>query len=598
MRKIIVHTAAIGVGFIGALLVFTQSDLGLGFIPQLLHNKLTFADGSNYVGEVDGEGLLSGQGRLRWRNGVQYEGEFERGLFNGHGKFSVPDSHTYEGAYVDGLEHGIGEIIYRNGDSYRGAFVMGQMEGQGQWTMQDGSMYVGQVARGGRHHGSGQLTHANGDNYTGEFKDGQMHWQGVYETSRSEVYAGNFVAGQFTGTGSYTSKNKGTVVGEFVNWMASGEGIKTDEDGNQWQGIFEDGDLNGAGEFIGVDGTHYKGSFRYGQFDGHGTLIEKNGNKYVGEFSYGQKHGKGQVEYQHPVDGVKAFSGKWEWNNLVAGDGIVTVYGSEHITEWALYNQQRLLEEALDRIRPGAADRPDLYVLGIAGWGRQEVFRREINFVEAQFARLFDTGEKAVYLVNSQRDIEHRPLATVTSINKALMRLSLVMDKDEDILFIYATSHGSEEDGLALGHSGLTLEALSPDKLSKMLASTGIKHKVVVISACHSGVFINPLKNDSTAVLTAAAADKTSFGCGDDQTFTYFGRAYFEQSLEISADFIEAFHRARSLIARWEKEQEIKASNPSMYTTETIENKLQQWQMSLNSGAASVPKSTDPVAAH
>ncbi len=598
MRKITLHTGFISIGFLSALLLFTQSDLGLSAIKPLMQKKLTFADGSSYVGEVDGEGILSGKGRLSWRNGVEYQGEFGNGLFNGHGKLILPNSHTYEGSYLDGLEHGIGKVIYQDGSAYSGVFVMGQQEGQGRWTMPDGSTYLGQVTRGGLRHGNGQITYANGDKYTGEFKDGQMHGQGIYETSRKEVYSGFFVKGKFTGKGSYTSKNNGAFVGDFVDWVASGDGIKKDNDGNQWKGFFKEGNLNGTGEFIGVDGTHYKGGFRYDQYDGQGALTVKNGNKYIGEFSYGQKHGKGHFEYKDPIDGVKNFSGKWAMDSLIEGDRNVTVHSPENISEWALYNQQRLLEEALDRIRPGAADRPDLYVLGIAGWGEQEVFRREINFIETQFSHLFDTAERSIYLVNSRRNIDQRPLATITSIDHAIMRLSEVMDKEEDILFIYATSHGSEENGLALGHSGLTLEGLSPDKLSKILVSSGIKHKIVVISACHSGVFINPLKNDTTAILTSAAADNTSFGCGDDEKFTYFGRAYFEKSLENSSDFIDAFRQAKSLITTWEEEQSVKRSNPSIYTTRTIENKLRQWKLSLGPASKSASRTKDPVSAH
>ena len=370
-------------------------------------------------------------------------------------------------------------------------------------------------------------------------------------------------------------------MGEFKDWSPNGKGVETDQEGNQWVGVFEYGQPIGKGEYTGIDGTTYTGGFDYGAYDGQGVLTNKDGDRYSGEFSYGRKHGNGELEYKTALDGIKKFSGKWNRGNLVEGDDQLTIYSSENISEWALYNQQRLLDEALAQVSPGRSDKPDLFVLGIAGWGRQEVFRREIDFLSTQFSELYETQRHSIFLVNSQRNIHQRPIATVTSIEQSIAHLATIMDIEDDILFIYATSHGSEEDGFSLGHRGLSLKDLSPQNLADMLEASGIKHKVVVISACHSGVFIDALKNDTTLILTAASARKKSFGCGDDRLFTYFGKAFFEQSLTQSASFIDAFDQAKILIAEWETEEEITHSEPSMHSAKTIETKLAQWRQSL-----------------
>ena len=44
-------------------------------------------------------------------------------------------------------------------------------------------------------------------------------------------------------------------------------------------------------------------------------------------------------------------------------------------------------------------------------------------------------------------------------------------------------------------------------------------------------------------VITAARADRTSFGCADENDFTYFGRAFFNEALPASGSFFEAFHQ-------------------------------------------------------
>jgi hypothetical protein len=70
------------------------------------------------------------------------------------------------------------------------------------------------------------------------------------------------------------------------------------------------------------------------------------------------------------------------------------------------------------------------------------------------------------------------------------------MEADNDILFLILTSHGSRA-GLAVKAGWLT-QALTPSNLAEMLARTGMRYKVVVISACYSGVFIPRLANADT----------------------------------------------------------------------------------------------------
>ena len=103
------------------------------------------------------------------------------------------------------------------------------------------------------------------------------------------------------------------------------------------------------------------------------------------------------------------------------------------------------------------------------------------------------------------------------------------MNGESDILFLILTSHGSP-DGLAVT-AGRRTEILKPSTLAEMLHQTGVRHKVVIISACYSGVFIPRLANADTLVITAADADHASFGCEDKAKWTYFGDAFFNTAL-------------------------------------------------------------------
>ena len=131
----------------------------------------------------------------------------------------------------------------------------------------------------------------------------------------------------------------------------------------------------------------------------------------------------------------------------------------------------------------------------------------------------------------------------------------------------------------------LELAQLKPAALSRILAESGIKWKVLVISACYSGGFIEPLKDENTLIVTAAAADRQSFGCANEEDFTYFGRAYFHEALRRSLSFIDAFDLAKRSIATRERAEKLDASGPQMFVGAAMREKLGELETRLKSRA-------------
>jgi peptidase C13-like protein len=125
------------------------------------------------------------------------------------------------------------------------------------------------------------------------------------------------------------------------------------------------------------------------------------------------------------------------------------------------------------------------------------------------------------------------------------------------------TSHG-DANGFALQPPGRVI-ALTPQQVAATLDAEGIRNRVVIVSACYAGIFLPPLKNDDTIVMTAADAKSTSFGCAPETDWTYFGDAFFRQSLREGTDFENAFDHARVLIQGWELMDHVKPSNPQGY---------------------------------
>ena len=214
-------------------------------------------------------------------------------------------------------------------------------------------------------------------------------------------------------------------------------------------------------------------------------------------------------------------------------------------SENALYAQPDLLRRELDALKPGVAGAEQMYFVGVAGDADEDVFLKEITVISRLFEDRFGTAGRSVSLVNNRGTPLNTPIATVTSLQKTLMQVGTVMNRDEDVLFLYLTSHGSSDHELSLSFWPLQLRDLDPPALRQMLDVSGIRWRVIVVSACYSGGFIDALKDERTLIVTAADATHTSFGCGAESDFTYFGKAYFDQALRQTQSFTEAYEMAR-----------------------------------------------------
>jgi hypothetical protein len=113
---------------------------------------------------------------------------------------------------------------------------------------------------------------------------------------------------------------------------------------------------------------------------------------------------------------------------------------------------------------------------------------------------------------------------------------------------IYFTSHGSP-DGVALGDA-----LLPPGRLNRMVSDAcGERPTVVIISACFSGVFVPALARANRMVLTAARADRSSFGCGESDRYPYFDGCMLE-SLPSAHDFAALGPKVKACVSEREKE--------------------------------------------
>jgi len=124
-------------------------------------------------------------------------------------------------------------------------------------------------------------------------------------------------------------------------------------------------------------------------------------------------------------------------------------------------------------------------------------------------------------------------------------------------------------------------DRLKAKALGDLLEALPVRHKVVVISACYSGGFVEPIKDDSMMIITAAAHDKPSFGCSDRSKMTYFGEAFFKDALLKSNTFEDAFYRARDIVRGREAKEGFENSNPLIFKPKAIVSQLEKWRAQL-----------------
>lgn len=239
----------------------------------------------------------------------------------------------------------------------------------------------------------------------------------------------------------------------------------------------------------------------------------------------------------------------------------------------ALPHQNQLLQRALAAVAPQRPGVRDLYFVGFAGYGDQDVFRKEVERVRALFDRDFHTRGHSVVLVNSPATLDRYPLATLANLKAVLAALGKKLDPKEDVLFLFMTSHGDPH-GLTVRLNGRALGDIRPNDLAAALAAAGIRNRVVLISSCFSGQFVKPLANADSLVMTAAAASRTSFGCTTEAEWTYFGKGYFVDALPKDRNFVRAFYDARRSVTAREMWDKIPPSDPQIWIGSHIERVL------------------------
>ena len=272
------------------------------------------------------------------------------------------------------------------------------------------------------------------------------------------------------------------------------------------------------------------------------------------------------------------------WNETESFDESWEEPGTLAEPEATFYRQSDLLDEAVAALASQGPVVVDLYLVAFGGDAGENVFRNEVEYIERLFAERFDAKGRTLGLLNHADTAPTRPLATATNLERALHGVAQRMDVEQDLLLLYLTTHGDEEHSLFVNQPPLPLDQLTPQRLRAALDASGIRWRVLVVSACYSGGYIEPLRDERTLVITASRADRSSFGCGADSQITWFGKAFLVDALNATADFVAAYAQAKKSVAEWERDGDFPASEPQMAEGGLIGAKLEAWREGFEPG--------------
>lgn len=152
-------------------------------------------------------------------------------------------------------------------------------------------------------------------------------------------------------------------------------------------------------------------------------------------------------------------------------------------------------------------------------------------------------------------------VADLSGISRSFAQLNRSAAPDGCVF--YLSSHGNENQGVLLRRA--YERQLTPAQLNTALNwGCGNAPTVVLISACYSGQFIKPLHADNRIILTAAAADRPSFGCSEDETYTFWDGCLIE-NLPHSETWEGLYQQTRQCINRKELALGYPASKPKAF---------------------------------
>lgn len=253
---------------------------------------------------------------------------------------------------------------------------------------------------------------------------------------------------------------------------------------------------------------------------------------------------------------------------------------------WHLAQHKRLTQ-AIAAIQPQKNGTVDAFIVSV-GLDSDPVFAREAGEAAKVLARRYGAAGHSIYLTAGADDrASGTPQGSPPNLATALAAVAAKMNLKEDVLILFATTHGDPVNGLAYRDGNKGIGMIAPVRMASLLDGLGFERRMILLSACYSGIFLPHLTSENSVIVTAAASNRTSFGCAPGNDWTFFGDALINNGLRKPQPFAKATEEAVALIGEWEKQAKLIPSRPQTF----IGDKADSWLSVLE---ARMPKTATP----
>jgi len=200
-------------------------------------------------------------------------------------------------------------------------------------------------------------------------------------------------------------------------------------------------------------------------------------------------------------------------------------------------------------------------------WGMyaDPVFDRDVETFEQAYSRAFGTPAAAeTFGFTSPRLAE----PSVSNMRAALGQMAEAAQDGTDVIVAMLTSHGSQDLMAIKAEPNGDVGTVPVDYLVEFFAELDNDKQILILQSCFSGSMIDELSSPNRIILTAAAADRPSFGCNPDSDNTWFIKAINQAMVEVGSQggsWQQVFERTQALVIIDEAENGVTASNPQSF---------------------------------
>jgi hypothetical protein len=225
-------------------------------------------------------------------------------------------------------------------------------------------------------------------------------------------------------------------------------------------------------------------------------------------------------------------------------------------------NSDTLLKQQFELADRRRADKPEgrLILAAFAMHSQSKAFRNDVLTAEKSMLSLDPNA--IIFKLNNPafgQDADW-PYATTENIAQVLKKAG-AMARPEDKIVVLISTHGNV-DVLSVNFGAQHYPHVNAKVLNQWLTDLRGKPTVLILSACYSGSFLPALSSPGRVILTAAANDRTSFGCQFHSSNTYFVDALFNQPSLPDSTVEQLMAQAQVVIDKKERAQ--KLSPPSL----------------------------------